>query len=397
MRSRSTRFDATVSGSHQLAVSVDIYFNRVPIRTGVTVVAGSVTLDRTAAQLGRCQMTLAEPFLISATGPLTPYGYEVAPKRGVTYADGTTELMPLGVFPIQQAAVDGVALTTAVTAVDRSQLVADARFEDDYHISAATNYATAIQTMVAAGVPGLTYSFASVPYTTPDLVFAAQGDRWEAARGMATAIGCELYFGGAGELVLRLEPSFTGTPAWSLVEGAGGLLVGAALALDRAPAYNRVVATGENTGNPTVYRGVWTDTDPGSPTFYDGGFGHKPRFYASPFITSDAQAASAATAIGVAQIGVARSLSFEGVPNPALEPGDALLVRRAALALNEIHLIDALTIDLSAARSMTGESRSAGTSFAVTPVPDPGGVTTDALIDETGFHLVSETGDRVIG
>ena len=102
---------------------------------------------------------------------------------------------------------------------------------------------------------------------------------------------------------------------------------------------------------------MWTDSDPSSPTFYDGGFGHKPRFYSSAFISSDAQAASAAASIGSAQKGVARSLALEAVPQPALEPGDLVLIKREAIGVNEVHALDAVRYGLTADGAMSASSR----------------------------------------
>lgn len=359
MQSRTATFDAAIGGSHRVAVTVDVLYNRLPFLTGLGATDGSVTIDRTAAQRGRCDITFAEPLLMPTTtgGALTPYGYELFVRRGVRYSDGSTELLPLGVFAIQRAQIDGVSLTTAVSGVDRSEVVADARFEDDYVIAAGVAYGAAIQAMIADGVPGLSYTFATTAYVTPALTFAAQADRWAAAQGMAKAIGCELFFDGIGTCVMRAEPTFSAVPVWSLVEGAQGLLISAELSLDRADSYNRVVATGENTSQTTIPRGVWTDTDAASPTVYTGGFGHKPQFYSSPYITTDAQALAAATAIGQAQKGIARSLTFSAVPHPGLEPGDVVTVTRTALGLNELHLIDSLTFALDASGAMSGTSR----------------------------------------
>lgn len=365
MQARSTRFDAAVQGPHQIAVQVDVLLNRVPVASGLRVTQGTVTLDRTAAQRGRCSLVFAEPLLIPTPsgGTLTPYGYELAISRGVTYLDGTKELMPLGVFPIQTSALDGVTLVTAIEATDRSQTVVDARLEDDYPIAAGTNGATAIHDLIAAAMPGLTYNFMTTSYTVPGNVLPAQSDRWAAARDMATAMGAELFFNGPGALVLRPEPTFNAVPVWTLSEGENGLLVAAALGMDRAPAYNAVVATGENTALGTaVPKGRWQDNDPTSPTYYAGPFGHKPKFFASTFITTNAQADSAAQAIGSSLKGVARSLGFGAVPNPALEPGDAVLFRRVAMGVNEVHLIDSLVFGLTADGAMTGASRWGSTS-----------------------------------
>jgi hypothetical protein len=358
MKARTARWDTAIVTSHQIAVRADVLLSRSIVKSGLAVVSGKVTLDRTAAQYARCDVTFAEPLILpTAGGLLTPYGCELALQRGITYPDGTVEMMPLGVFPIQTATPEAVTLTTQIAAVDRSQLVADARLEDDYTIASGTNYASAILALISDGVPGLVYSFASTTYTTPSLTFPVQADRWAAAQGMATSIGCELFFDGFGQCVLRSEPAFSNVPVWTVADGSGGLMVRAAMLLDRRPAYNRVIATGQNSASAAVYRGVWSDTNTASPTFYDGPFGHKPRFYSSPFIASTAQATAAANAIGAAQQGVAKSLDFSFVPNPALEPSDAIRVKRTALGLDEIHLIDSLTIDLSAAGAMSGQSR----------------------------------------
>jgi hypothetical protein len=264
---------------------------------------------------------------------------------------------PLGVFPVQASALDGTTLVTEIQGIDRSQLVVDARLEDDYAVAAGVNYGTAIRDLINAGVPGLTYALTSTTFVTPPLVFPAQSDRWEAARGMAKSIGCELFFNGVGTCVMQPEPTFSSIPQWTVSEGEGGLLISAALAMDRAPAFNAVIATGENTANTTVPRGTWYDTDPTSPTFYGGGFGRKPRFYASPFITTPEQAISAATAIGTAQRGVARSLSFASLPNPQMVPGHLVLVKRAAIGVDEVHILDSTTIPLTASEPQTGTSR----------------------------------------
>lgn len=361
MKTHTARWDQAILQSHTIACTASIIYAGATVVTGLAVASGQVTLDRTAAQLGRCDIQLAEPYRIptSTGGVLSPYGYEIAIQRGIAYPDGTTELMPLGVFPIQKTAIDGVSLISQLTTVDRTQRVSDARFVDDYFVAGSTSYATAIAALLTFVVPGLPVLAApSISFTTPSagLVYAAGSDPWKAATDMASACGCELFFDGLGTPTLRAEPSFTQAPVWSIVEGAAGSLVGAQLTLDRAQAYNAVVATGENSGGGQVFRAISVDSDPTSPTYYYGGFGQKPKFYASPLITSTAQAQSAADALLLSTRGVARSLNFTAVPNPALEPGDPVQVTRTSLNLNEIHLIDSVTIDLGTA-AMTGASR----------------------------------------
>ncbi len=360
MRPVSDKFLAAVSGPHQIATRVDLMLGGIVIESDVGIADGRVTLDRTAATLGRFTAKLIEPdrLPLGPTSLFTPFGYELAVWRGVTFADGTDpELVPLGVFPIQRSSVDGVTLLADLNAMDRSQTIRDAGFEDDYTVAAGTNYGTAIQTMLNARVAGLTYSFASTSYTTPLLTFTPDMDPWAEAQKMARNIGMELYFDGLGVCTMRPEPTTSGTSVLTIAEGDNGVLTAASKDLDRGPAYNRVIAYGVNASNTAVPRAVATDDDPTSPSYYYGPFGKKPRRYASPFITTNAQALSAAEAILASNIGVAASVDFGLVPNPALEAGDVALIVREALDVNELHLIDVLSIGLSAESGMTGRTR----------------------------------------
>jgi len=253
------------------------------------------------------------------------------------------------VFPIQQAGFDGETLAADIELADRMQWVIDARLEEDYPIAASTNYATAIQALIADGVPGLTYRFCSTPHVTPaGLVVPAQSDRSEEALKMAKAIGCRLFFDGLGECVLTPEPQTDGVTAlWVLSDGDGGLLSATRVELDREKAYSRTVAFGQNPAiSGAVPRGVATDDDPSSPTYYFGPFGHKPRFYSSEYITTDAQAGQAAQAIQAQGSGVARGMSIEFVPNYALEPLDPILVSWSPLGINELHFLEAFTLPI---------------------------------------------------
>lgn len=356
MRVATDEFGRVVAASHQMAVRADILLNRVVIDEGLPLVDGQVNFDRTAARLANLSAGFADPFRLplSASDLYTPFGYEVRIWRGV-YVGSTPELLPLGTFPIQSSYIDGVTLATDINAEDRSRLVSDARFEDDYQIAAGTNYVTAITNLISAGVTGLEYLFPSTTFTTPLLTFAAQDDRWEAAQGMASSLGNEIYFDGLGRCCMRPEPTFADNPVATIAEGSN--LVAAGIGLDRAGAYNRVIATSSNASLTAQYRGVATDDDPSSPTYYYGPFGKKPRFYASPFLASTAQCESAATAVLNAGLGVASSLSLVALPDPRQEPSDVVLVRRASLELDHVHIIEKMSIGLGPESSMPIQTR----------------------------------------
>jgi hypothetical protein len=209
--------------------------------------------------------------------------------------------------------------------------------------------------MISDAVPGVEFLYPSVPFETPLLTFAAGDDRWEKAQRMARDAGYEVLFDGLGRNVLRAEPTFSATPVAAISEGVN--MTGANVALDRSTAYNRVIATGRNASTGEVYTGVATDDDPGSPTYYYGPFGKKPRRFFSEFLGSDAQAESAARAILSANLGVSRSVDFAAVPDPRLECSDVVQITRSALGVDDLHIIDQLTIGLGADATMTGQSR----------------------------------------
>lgn len=354
----SARLLAALQRSHTVATRADVLFDRVVIATGLPLVSGSITYDRNAAVLASGTAVFAETDVsLGPSDPLTPFGYEVQIWAGASFPDAD-DIVSMGVFPIQQTQVAGIGLSTTVTLLDRAQLVIDARFEDDYAIAAGTNYADAIEALITDGVNDLEYVFTSTTFTTPLLVFDSQSDRWEAAQSMARSIGCELFFDGLGRCVLQPEPDVvTITASIDVVEGEGGVLVDAALALDRAPAFNKVIAFSENASTGDQYRGEATDSDPSSPTYYLGPFGKKPHFFGSPFLTSNAQCDTAAAAILASNLGVARSLNFDLVPNPVVEPSDGVLLTRTALDINEIQLIDKYTFGLGAAGTMRCDTR----------------------------------------
>lgn len=363
MRPVSSRWD--VSASHKIV-------SRATLIDGDTetvlsgVVEGSVTLDAGAATRGRCDVTIVDDGTIdlvpdSASDPFAPYGNEIRLERGLRYPDGDEEYISLGIFRIDEsvASDSGDGVQVRVSGLDRSARIIDARFEEAYTIPAGTSYTAAILSLLQAAYPGAYYDFASSSLTTPSLFGETGGDRWALAQSMATSMGMELYFAGDGACVLRPIPSaVAGQPVAELVDGDGGILVSADNRWTRQGAYNRVIATGENTGEGVApVRGVATDDNPLSPTYYYGPFGRVPAFYVSEFLTTNAQAADAAAGELARQLGTSRQISFGSVVNPALEPSDVISVRRSSLDIDEEHVIDTLTIPLGADAAMSGTTR----------------------------------------
>lgn len=355
----SDRFAEFVRAPHETVTRADILYNGEEVATDLAVVSGSVSMDAQAAVQRRASFTFAEPVLIrDRQSVLSPYGYEVRVSRGIVFPDGVEELIPLGVFGIQDTSVDGSTLVASLTTMDRSQTVADNRLDDAWTITSGTPVATAMRMLLDNRLPGLDFSqWTEIGFTTPALTYGAQDDPWAALMGMARASGHTVGFDGLGRPYLRQEPDLATAVAVMELRDTG-TLTGARLSMSRASAYNKVIAYAANASNTSQFRAEAIDNDPASPTYYYGGFRRRPRFFASPLITSTTQAYLAAASILRSSRGVARSVDFTAAPHYALEPADAVLIDREALGVSaEIHLADVLTIGLAPEDAMTGASR----------------------------------------
>lgn len=364
MRTRSASFDEAIAQSHQLATAVSVLDrdSGLSIAELDTVTGGSVTLDATASVRGRCDITLVDDGDLIPNEPLdalAPYGNELHIRRGITYSDGTSELISLGIFRIQSVEVtDGVqGQEIRISGLDRAQRASDAKFTAAY----ATTGAQAVDAVISEILDGI-YPVLVTDFNPPDhdaskAVSEEASDRWEFAQELATSIGAELYFDGDGVLVLRPVPQLIGgSPEFYLSEGDGGVLLESTFTWNREGTYNRVIVTGENTETDAVYRGDAINDDSRSLTYYYGNFGEVPMWVNSPLVSSDAHAQQMADGLLATQNGTARQVSFGSIVNPALEPGDVVRITREGGI--EDHIVDSLTIPLTADGTMSGQTRS---------------------------------------
>lgn len=387
MRPTSTAYRAAIRQSHLAVVKVEVLDSGVVIDTLTAdgtrpaAISGSVTLDSRAASRGRFDLTLVDDGSLgliptTAADLLAPYGNEVKIHRGLVLPDGTIETPSVGIFRIDAANIEdtAAALTIALSGLDRSARVIDAKFEEPFEVAAGTNIETAILAVVQVAIPDVVTVFPGSLFVTPQLRAEEGSDRWKFAQDIATACGLELYFDGDG--YLRLEATAAGDIVATLAEGPGGVLLSASRGWTRADTFNRVIATGENTSEAAPARGVATDNDPTSPTYYYGPFGKVPRFYASSFIATDEQAVVAATTLLLRQLGTTQTANFGVICDPSLEPGDTVRVTRLRAGIDEDNVIDSLTIPLGVEQPMTGQTRARqATTTPDTPDPGPGGGT----------------------
>lgn len=352
------RWNAALAQRHELAAAAAVLYPDGSTDE-LKVDGGVVDLDANAATRGQLQTTIGgEDWVPKLPGdPLAPYGNEIQVWRGLKYPEGDTEMVSLGIFGIEEADVDDEGVTTSITAYDRSMRISRSKFQDPYQVTSGTPIGEAIVNVGLSRWAEMPYNEAAFDAltTTMPLVTAAEGeDPWEFMLGFATALGRVLYFDGDG--ILDIKPYTVTDAVAELREGQGGVLVKANRNWSRTDTFNIVIATGENSESGAVYRGVAQDMDPTSPTNVGGPFGPVPEFYSSPHIQSDAQAQDAAQSKLDQELGTLANVSFGIAPNPALEPDDSVWIQRERVGINELHVIDSLSIELGG-EAMGGTTR----------------------------------------
>lgn len=328
----------------------------------LTVVGGSVTVDAGSRVRRRLTLDVVSstvdrmPGLFAAlAGP----GAELRPYRGLRYADGTTELVPLGVFGVD---VDSISYdpggTVSVQGVDRFARVTEARFEAPVTTNGLA-VTEALRLATAAGSGWSSRNDSTSTATTRQAVW--DRDRDMAVEELAQAAGAEVFFDAAGVAVARDVPSISGTPVWSVDASETGVLLGATRTRQRAGTYNVVVVVPVAVDGVTPFAPVTVaDTDSTSPT-YVSTYGRVPRFYASPLVTTSTQATTAGLALLRRASAVNASMTLQSVVNPALDAGDVVTVLLPDMT-TERHLIESVTIplDLETAQRLQTRSSSPG-------------------------------------
>lgn len=364
MRAVSEAFLRTVKGSHTMLARARVcstfQTGTSPTGTEIPIVAGDVVLDGKAAIRATLDMVTDGNGMwpTRADSLLAPYGNEVYVERGVRYSDETVEYVGLGYFRIQGPEQDDAPNgPIRITGRDRMAGIVDARLIEPEQFDVGASLGFIMETLVTQVYPDAQIEWDDD--TDDDVItrsMVCDEDRFKFLDELVTARAKVWHFDHRGVLVIRSMPDPT-TPVFEVSSGAGGVLLNVRRSLSRDGVYNAVVAHGESPDTAVPAYAVAIDNSPLSPTYYYGRFGPVPRFYASQFITDDAQAADAAGAILRKQLGLPYSLDLTAVPNPALEPFDPVSVRPGSGQGRETHVLERIAIPLVAHEPMTADTR----------------------------------------
>ncbi|MFF9118243.1 DUF5047 domain-containing protein [Streptomyces massasporeus] len=342
----SERFLTRLAESHSPVTQVQLFLTNGNV-VDLEHTGGSVTVDRGQAIRRTCTVTVADPALIprTPTDQLATYGAKLRISRGIDYGDGSQELVPLGVFRLDSADGDVNEGPVNLQGKDLSAIVADDKFTAPYKVSGTV--VGAVTALIQRSIP--TADVISLVVDTPigSRVFDVEADPWSGAQEIAAAAGAEVYCNADGVFVIAALPDLlTTAPVWAIEAIEGGAYISGNRAMTSDAVNNGVLARGENTSDnipPVSYLAV--DDDPGSPTYWNGPFGRRPKFISSSAYTSlsaCAQAANAELAKGKAPNA---SGDISSLPNPSLEPGDVLRVTHED-GTRELHQVAAFTVPL---------------------------------------------------
>jgi hypothetical protein len=305
---------------------------------------------------------------------VAPYGRELFIERGVEYDDGSTELVPLGYFRIDEAeqedAPDG---PVRLSCSDRTAQLRQSRVLVPWQIPDGTTHADVFEALVngAGGHARPAFPGHTVPWDGDYNLhsyrvyggYVVEDSILEALSDLAALADCTLTWTEQGVPYFKSRQIFDDTPSWLLRRGTGGNLTRVTRRVNREGVYNIVSAYGSNPAAPTTYQ-VATNT--AGALAADGLFGPSLRFYASPVLRSDAQAAQAAATVLGRYAALPEAQALETVPNPALRPMDVLAVYLGTSAAPTSVLVDQLVCPLTGG-PMRIEARAVGA-----PPSDPG-------------------------
>lgn len=352
----SDRFLQAIAESHDVAIEVILVRTDGTAET-LNITGGSVSVDRNSSVRRTCSVTLADPTLIprTAADKVSIYGARLRISRGVQYSDGSQELVPLGVFRIDSVSGDVDEGPVTITGKGLEVVVSDDRFSTPYRATGTA--VSAVTSLIQRSIPTASVTVGSVV----DVAIGARtwdvgADPWAAVAELASVVGAEVYADGGGAFVITELPDILATsPVWTVSAAEGGAYVEAARGMSSDGVFNGVLGRGENSeADVAPFQVLVVDSDPGSPTYWDGPYGHRldPQPVTSPAILTSLQATAAAT-LRLRQAQAANaSADLTTLPNPALEPGDVLRVIYAD-GTAELHQVSAFPVPLEIGGAFT--------------------------------------------
>ncbi|MFC6021515.1 DUF5047 domain-containing protein [Plantactinospora solaniradicis] len=363
----SDAFLRKIVQSGRRKTAVDVYYDGQKVASGLPVSGGTIRADLDSDIRRTGSITIADPSMVPTfdSGILSPLGTEILVQQGVVFADGSEELVPLGMFRLETTDwSDAEGSIPTIQVYDRSKaLQVDLPPTVSYSgwlakdaIMDLLQFIYPQLGLTSGGVFGI-----SVPnYRLPG-GHTLTGTYASAIAELSANLGSRFFFDAIGqarvEVIPDVSPDADPEPVITLGVGEGGVLVDADHSYSREGVYNSITVVGAAMTNGTIPSATIRNTASSSPIRWDGPFGRVPKVIEDNTLTTGSQCAQRATVELRKYMGAAYSIDFSSVPNPALQEGD--VVRFDFLdGSSELHELATLSIPLGTG-SFTGSSKAA--------------------------------------
>lgn len=353
----SDRFLAALRDPHVVVVEVDI----VPAAGGedvpLTITGGNVSGDRTAQVRRQVTVELAGVTVRDLADLL--FGSYLKVRRGVRFADGTTELVQLGLFRVDTAGAADPSGTATLAGSDRMAQVRDKAILGLFAAGGDIPSVRIVQLVLDVFPAVPVHTSTTETEVLDDVTYS--GDRSAAIAQLAQAVPAEAYFDAAGDLIVAPPPVVDPfdpnlEPVWSVDTGDRGVLLGSAESLTREGVANGVLVRGQANASSAPLEVLVVDDDPSSPTLWGGPFGQVVAIVESKAVQTTDQATAVARAELEKRLGLRRTLQLSSSPNPALEPGDIVEVVLGD-GTTELHVVDRIAVPLTVDGPVTLDTR----------------------------------------
>lgn len=410
----SQKFQNALLSDHQEYVRLEVYvagasapiFTYDPTVDAKTmhIIDGSITHDKqSSTRMRLTNLTIVDPTFAlvpnDASSVFSPFGNEIIVYKGIVFSDGTTESVPMGRFRItrvETAERDGAA-TIVINGYDRAWIVGSRVFtyywpqtiNPDLTVTPwpfqPTNnprndfYTDYVRAMLLYAYPEVTFDADAATWQNrqgsaitidPNVNSSFQmnpGDSpWERSYSLLQSVGIGLYFDRTGIATARRDPAYTymsaATPPTSVatyIDGVSSTFTDASRSLDTEKSFNRILVTGQGTGvSGPLWSVVADDTDPNSPTWVNGPFGIRAKIVNNQWAVTQDQVNDYAQLLLRTSLGAQRSVTFDGVSNPALDIDDVVTINRQRIGLtNQQFVLDSITFPLKPGGSMSARLR----------------------------------------
>lgn len=259
-------------------------------------------------------------------------------RHGVAYGPGDVEMINFGYYRVADVTPDARSATMSVRGesyesfIIRHRLGTPKRYRPDSARGTLDLIIREVfyETRNARWRPGVDPN-QHVP------AIQADKDRWAIVDGrssspsIANAVGGRVIADATGGFVVLPVPSLADAPVFKINSGEGGALLQRSVVQSSEGVANMMCVRGESTEGVVTATARVADDDPNSPTYFrrkpsEGGFGTVPMFYVSPLLTTYAQAERTGRAMLAQRLGQQRTITFDSLHHPLLEPGDVVVI-----------------------------------------------------------------------